>query len=344
MIMTNSLKTAAKHILAFALAAAIAFSFSNIETVYADDSVTATVSDADKLAEAVTVANSTIYVEAGTYALDEGLSIAANVKIIGISGSDGEAVIFDTGEYVKSEQAGLYISNDGVTFENITFLNSITTEGGDGSGKPVIKIEADDVSLTNCTIINSTLSSALVIHGSTDITLTDCDISNANTEDSPYLNAFSVLQINSKSTVYIYGGSINSAVDIQPHITFEYDEDKTYYGSDYASTLTLDSHVTFSGVYESYSAIYSAAPSEIERDDQVYIIPQDSSTAVLLNKQTSETKDGLTTGSTGWYSYNAEMWYYKLLGFIPVYLDGYVYTNTSSGSTVIESIASGLVF
>lgn len=299
------------------------------------------VSDAVSLESAVTVADSTIYVESGTYILDEGLTIAENVKIIG---SSTGTVVFDFGEYVKSSQAALYITNSGISFENIIFQNSLDEDSTYGSKKPVIKIETTDITLTNCTILNYTLASALVIHGSTGIVLSGCTISNKNTTNSASSNGYAVIQVNSKSAVSIYSGSINSSIEYQPHISFEYDADKSYYGSEYASTLTVDSYVTFSGVYEGYSAIYSAAPSEIERDDQVYIIPEGSSTAVLLNKQTSETKEGLTTDSTGWYSYNAEMWYYKLLGFIPVYLDGYVYTNTSSGSTVIETIASSLVF
>lgn len=334
------LKTRSRQIISLFTMLLICVSiFSNVNcmNVYAEDSAgasttTVTVSDAASLESAVTVADSTIYVEPGTYILDDGLTIAKNVEIIGnISSGD---VIFDFGEYVKSEQAALYITNSGISFENVTFQNSLDEDSTYGSKKPVIKIESTDVTMTNCTILNYTLASAVVIHGSTEIILSGCTISNKNATNSSSLNGYGVIQVNSASSVTILGGSINSSNKYQPHIIFEYDSSKTYYGSEYASSLTLDSYVTFSGVSEAYAAIYSAAPASVNREDAVYIIPKGSSTGIKLERNTSGEQDALETSVDGWYSYDASAW--KKYGLIS--LSGYVYSNTADGSSIISQI------
>ena len=92
--------------------------------------------------------------------------------------------------------------------------------------------------------------------------------------------------------------------------------------------MTIDTKITYLGGYEGYATIYSEAPSEIERDDQIIVIPADGSENITLQKQTSVTTTGLATSGTDWTCYNAEAW--SVLLFFSG--DSYVYTNAPNSA------------
>ena len=259
----------------------------------------------------------TIYISSGTYEIPDNFTIPADVTLIGETDSAGNNLVtFDTGESLTSSQSGLYIYNDGIILQNINITNSTDAD------KPPVKIEADNVALVNCVITANERGSALVVHGSTGVSLTNCSIEKTNGTTILSGDYYAVIQVNSGSSVTISGGTITAANYGQAHVTFEYSSSSTLY--DAASKLYLSGNITFTGGYGSYPVIYSAAPSSLSRDDQLYV------NGTLVVKQTSSEKTALETTideSTIWYSFNADAWDTLLVSY-----DGYLYSTTNDTS------------
>lgn len=296
------------------------------ETAAEDTSGYIQVSTEEAIEAAVQISGSSILVAAGSYTFDSGLSIAEGVTLAG-----NGVVTFDFGTALMSGQAGLYISKNSVTIRNISLVND------SGAEKPVLKIQADDVTLDSCTISNySDEASALVLHDSENAAITDCVISNM-TASSSY-NSYPVMQANAGTTVYIQGNSaLNTATTYQAHIMFVYEDGGTY---DDPSTLYFDESVSFGGA-SSYAVIYNEVSSTSTRADAVYIYLTGATEATELSTQEdTSTKSGAQTTGTDWYCYNAGAW--KYLGLFS--LHGYVYTNTSSGDSVVYQIAGSYLF
>lgn len=338
--MRRNFKAAVSIFLVFAVL--LTTSLSTV-SVYAEssDEEYVLLSSVSEIETAVQVEDATVYVAAGNYIFTSGLSIAENVTIIGVCGED-ESVIFDFDENLMSGQAGLYITNSGITLNNITFENSSSTK------KPVMKIESDDVQLISCTVSNNAYSSALVIHYGQNIKISDCTIENLDTDTTS--NYYSVIQVNSGAKVYVLGDTgIYTSADTQAHIMFVYEEDNSLYED--PNTLYFDDTVAFSGE-SSNAVIYSESPDLETRYDKVYIFLSenadeasdeiDDSDGTLLLPQESVVKDAYPTAETGWYCYNASAWTYKVL-FISYSLSGFVYTNTDEGAEIVEDIAGGLL-
>lgn len=293
-----------------------------------DDVKTITVSTVDGLQDAFEDDYDVIYLESGTtYEIPSGFTIPEDTTLIGEDG-----VVFDTADNLTSGLAGLYITNDGVKLENITIMNNSDAE------KPPVKIEADDVTLENCVILNYAAQSALVIHASAGVELKNCAVSNCDDETSYMKNVFAVIQVNAGSSVTVTGGSVETATKYQPHIVFEYGS-ASYYAN--ASTLIFDENLNFEGGYSDVATIYSAAPMSVGRADVVKVLTSSYPAGLQLSTTIESGSDYATTkisDEVSWYYYNVEDW----TSFLSFSYDGCLYTNTNS-SSVLTYIKLGLL-
>lgn len=239
-----------------------------------------------------------IHVAAGTYSIPGSFVIPADTHLIG--DEDGET-IFNTGTNTTNSQAGIYIYNDGVVLENITIQNSSSIT----LTKPPLKIEADNVSLINCTIIANNMRSALMMHASSNISITGCTFEKAYSGLLSSFDGYPVIQANAGTEVVITKTTITAGRDEQAHIQFAYDADST---TDYTapSYVTIDSSVIFENGYENLGVIYDEAPNSLNRYDKVIVITEDYPEGITLERQTDNSIEGVTTADTGWYCYNLE--------------------------------------
>ena len=189
------------------------------------------------------------------------------------------------------------------------------------------------------------MQSAVVVTSNASAVFKNCIIENTVSGGTYILNGYGVIQVNSGSELTIEGGSITSGNKYQPHVIFEYPSSSTSSSTvDYsiASTLKLDEDVTFSGVYKTYAAIYSAAPVEDNRGDKVIIITDDEEITLNEQTETNISSDGTIIGEntdgTDWYCFNANAW-----DGILTNCDGYVYTNIDSSEN-IRYVSYSLIF
>lgn len=294
-------------------------------TVFASDTTAAeaaeetTVSYVDNITDLVTALASggEIHVAAGTYSIPGSFVIPADTHLIG--DEDG-GTIFSTGTNTTNSQAGIYIYNDGVILENITIKNSSSLT----LTKPPLKIEADNVSLINCTVIANNMRSALVMHASSNVTITGCTFEKAYSGLLSSMDGYPVIQANAGTSAVITKTTITAKHDEQAHIQFAYDADSN---TDYsaASSVTIDSSVTFLNGYGDLGVIYNEAPNELNRYDEVIVITEKYPNGVALDRQLENSVDGVTTEDTGWYCYNLEAEVLEDYGYETN--DGLLYVN-----------------
>lgn len=328
-----------KQFLAGCMAILLVFSFASVNmTVSAAESSESTgsseitVSDIDGLLEAFEGGYTEIYLEStNSYSIPVGFIIPEGTHLIG----DGQ-VIFELGENLTYSQAGIYICYTNVILENITMQNDSSAE------KPVLKIDASNVTLINCNIISNNKQSAVVIHGSTGIEISGCSIEKAYEKTSLLdSDTYPAVQVNAGSSVTFENTVITVKETNQAHITFAYDADSN---TDYTeeSSIIIDETVSFEGGYSGAAAIYSEAPSDVDRYDQVIVITEEYPEGIVLDRQEENSILGVTTEDTGWYCFNAEADDFALLwGLISG--EGYVYTNIAitDPTDFIQSIIFG---